>query len=64
MVKFTFYVSTPRGGYYNTHYARSKKMAKSKVEQWDKEFEGTGYGVKLISIEDYPYKIPEGYTCW
>ena len=64
MVKFTFFVSTPRGGHYNTHYARTKKMARSKVKQWDKEFAGTGYGVILISIVETDEKLPAGYTCW
>ena len=64
MVKFTFYVSTPRGGHYNTHYARTSEVAENKVEQWGKEFAGTGYGVTLVSIVETNEKLPRGYNCW
>ena len=64
MVKFKFFFSTPRGGHYNTHYARSKKVAIKKVDQWNKDFKGTGYSVALISIEDTDDKLPEGCIRW
>ena len=64
MVKFKFLVKTPRGEHYNTHYAKSKKNAKSKIEQWNAEFKGTGYSVTLVSARMTTEKIPEGYVLW
>ncbi len=65
MIKFTFFVSTPRGGHYNSHYARTKKIAKAMVKQWNEEFKGTGYGVELTSVKEIqPKDLPEYYICW
>lgn len=65
MVKFKFFVSTPRGGHYNTHFATNEKRAKDKVEQWNTEFKGTGYSVRLVHISKARKEdLPEHYICW
>lgn len=65
MVKFKFFVDTPYGGHYNTHFAISEKMAKTKIEQWNAEFKRTNYSVKLISVDKVSQDdLPEYYICW
>ena len=65
MVKFKFLVNTPYGGHYNTHFAKSEKMAKTKIDQWNAEFKGTKYSVKLVSIDKASRdELPEHYICW
>ena len=65
MVKFTFYVSTPYGGYHNTHYAKSRARAKEMINRWNTEFKETEYSVRLVSVNrTFESKAPEGYTVW
>ena len=65
MVKFKFYLETPRGGHYNTHYAKTTQRAKDTLEQWNKEFGDTGYKVHLVNIKETSIKnAPERYTVW
>jgi hypothetical protein len=65
MIKFTFYVTTPRGGHYNSHYARSEERAKAMIEQWNTEFRDTGYKVILTNItKAIEEELPEHYVCW
>lgn len=65
MVKFIFYIKTPRGGHYNMHYAKTKVKAKAMVKQWNEEFRDSGYGVRLIRIDKASKEeVPVGYTVW
>ena len=64
MVKFKFYFKTPRGGHYNTHYAKNKKHVKETIDLWNKQFGDTGYSVHLVNITKTDETLPVGYTCW
>lgn len=64
MVKFKFWVDTPYGGYYNTHYAKNAKRAIDTLEKWNTEFEGTDYSVHLVDIKATKEELPSGYTVW
>ena len=65
MVKFEFYVNTPYGGHYNTHYAKTAKRAQDTIDQWNTEFKDTGYSVHLVDIKvTSEKKVPAGYTIW
>ena len=54
MVKFKFFVHchVVGGGYYNTHFARDEEDAKSRIAEWNKQFEGTDYHVDLVSVTE------------
>lgn len=64
MVKFKFYLETPRGGHFNTHYAKNNKHVKDTVDLWNRQFKGTGYRVHLVKITATDEALPDGYTCW
>ena len=65
MVKFKFYIDTPYGGHFNTHYAKSKARAKEMIDRWNTELKETGYSVRLVDIiRTSESKAPEGYTIW
>lgn len=65
MVKFKFYIDSPYGGHYNTHYARNAKRAEEMVKSWNAQFKGTHFSVHLVDIKATDMKRPpEGYTCW